>query len=372
MIVMDLKVDNFFAFKDFHINMSYPKKIVDSLINPEYLEDRTNFRYKKVNIILGANATGKTSLGRILMSSFNFLSKKEISSLTNYINDSSKEATLSMDFILDVGLFRHRMQRLLVKILPCEEEGVYNESNVKIKLESVRINQRDNYEICAKKVGSLIESSEFGYLEKLDEMRSFGWFFLYANDEKFHRAPTTDEYFKILETVLKALDPSIKSVEKINDVKNSYVINLENKQILVQDGEIVKKNIISSGTASGIAIANFLAEIIEGKCGFYYCDEKFSYVHSEVEKAILNIMISKLPQNHQLFFTTHNTDILDLNLPKHSFTFLKKYKVDDNYVIDCVYPADYLKRNTDSLKLAAENDLFLSSPDLDDLYTLLD
>lgn len=372
MIVMDLKVDNFFAFKDFHINMSYPKKIVDSLINPEYLEDRTNFRYKKVNIILGANATGKTSLGRILMSSFNFLSKKEISSLTNYINDSSKEATLSMDFILDVGLFRHRMQRLVVKILPCEEEGVYNESNVKIKLESVRINQRDNYEICAKKVENLIKNAKFGYLEKLDEMRSFGWFFLYTNDEKFYQAPTTDEYFKILEIVLKALDPSIKSIEKINDVKNSYVINLGNKQLLVQDGEIIKKNIISSGTASGISIANFLTKIIEGKCGFYYCDEKFSYVHSDVEKAILNIMISKLHQNHQLFFTTHNTNILDLNLPKHSFTFLKKYKVDDEYVIDCVYPSDYLKRNTDSLKLAAENDLFLSSPDLDNLYTLLD
>ena len=96
---------------------------------------------------------------------------------------------------------------------------------------------------------------------------------------------------------------------------------------MVQDGEIVKKNIISSGTASEIAIANFLAEIIEGKCGFYYCDEKFSFVHSEVEKAILNIM---------------------------------------------VYPSDYLKRNTDSLKLAAENNLFLSSPYLDNLYTLLE
>ena len=27
MIIMDIKVDNIYAFKDFHINMSYPKKI---------------------------------------------------------------------------------------------------------------------------------------------------------------------------------------------------------------------------------------------------------------------------------------------------------------------------------------------------------
>ena len=26
MIIMDIKVDNFYAFKNFHMNMSYPKK----------------------------------------------------------------------------------------------------------------------------------------------------------------------------------------------------------------------------------------------------------------------------------------------------------------------------------------------------------
>ena len=52
MIIMDIKVDNLFAFKNFHMNMSYPKRIVDSTIEKEYLEKRPNFRYKKV-IILG-------------------------------------------------------------------------------------------------------------------------------------------------------------------------------------------------------------------------------------------------------------------------------------------------------------------------------
>lgn len=48
MIIMDIKVDNIYAFKDFHINMSYPKKIVNSTIENEFLEERTNFRYKKL------------------------------------------------------------------------------------------------------------------------------------------------------------------------------------------------------------------------------------------------------------------------------------------------------------------------------------
>lgn len=76
MIVMDIQIDNFFAFKNFHMNMSYPKKIVDSYVKEEFLKDRSNFRYKKVNILMGANATGKTSFGRMLMKIFNFMQKK--------------------------------------------------------------------------------------------------------------------------------------------------------------------------------------------------------------------------------------------------------------------------------------------------------
>ena len=75
---MDVKIDNLYAFKDFHMNMSYPKKVVNSPIDNEFLEDRTNFRYRRVNILMGSNATGKTSFGKIMMLFFNFLSLEEL------------------------------------------------------------------------------------------------------------------------------------------------------------------------------------------------------------------------------------------------------------------------------------------------------
>ncbi len=56
---------------------------------------------------------------------------------------------------------------------------------------------------------------------------------------------------------------------------------------------------------------------------------RFSYIHSDIEKAFLAVMIQSLKSDDQLFFTTHNTDILDLPLPKHSFTFKKKDSLDD-------------------------------------------
>lgn len=36
MVVMDVKIDNFICFRNFHMNMSYPKKIVGSYIENEF------------------------------------------------------------------------------------------------------------------------------------------------------------------------------------------------------------------------------------------------------------------------------------------------------------------------------------------------
>ena len=99
MIVTDIRLDNFMAFKNFHMNMSYPKKIVNSYIEEEFLKDHPNFRYKKVNIIMGANASGKTSLGRMLMNIFNFMDKKEMEKITGVIFDTHKRATFSINFV---------------------------------------------------------------------------------------------------------------------------------------------------------------------------------------------------------------------------------------------------------------------------------
>ena len=74
-------------------------------------------------------------------------------------------------------------------------------------------------------------------------------------------------------------------------------------------------------------------------------------------------MLERLGKNDQLIFTTHNTDMLDLNLPKHTFAFLKKETDNGEYKVSAVFASDILKRNTDSVKCALENDVFGSIPD---------
>lgn len=369
MIVMDIHLDNFMAFKNFHMNMSYPKKIVNSYIEEEFLENHSNFRYKKVNILMGANASGKTSFGKLLMNIFNFMDKKEMDRITEAICDTSKKATFSIDFITNE---EDSLYRVITEVAPKTEEK-YRDKDVSICVKYVKIGAKDSYESCSKRLEEQECIMKKNFVEELGKIKGLSWLFEYPSDlgvgNKYSKH-NGDTYLKVLEKTLKALDTSIIKVEKIRDVENSFVVRMKTQDVIIQDGELTKRDILSSGTKAGIAIAGMVTAIIRGDNGFYYCDEKFSYIHTDIEKAFLSLMIRCLRKNDQLFFTTHNTDVLDLPLPKHTFTFLKKDINDDTESIKCVNASEFLKRSTDSVKNAVENDLFSTAPSAELIYQL--
>ena len=370
MILLDIRTDNFYSFKDFHMNMSYPKKTVNSYIPDEYLMERPNFRYKKINILLGANASGKTSVGKMLMDIFNFIYKKQYTTIVQKINNPKKEAYFSMDFITS----GFKMYRINAIFSPLRVEK-YTAENVRVCIREVPITLKDSYETCAEKISNQKCSYDNNFVQELEKVTDLSWLFEYLSDSSIVNTnlnQNVDLYIRVLQNILHTLDPSIKKVEKIAQVENTFVIRMKNKDIVMQDGEVINKDILSSGTKEGIAIASVLTSILGRECSFYYCDEKFSHINSDVKKAILTVMINSIRQNEQLFFTTHNNDILDLPLPKHSFSFLKKEFYEDDFVITCVSASKYLKRATDSLHNAVDNDLFSTAPNLDSIYQLLD
>lgn len=367
MIIMDIKIHNLYAFKNFHMNMSYPKKIVDSTIEGEYLEERPNFRYKKVNIIMGGNATGKTSLGKVLMHFANYFNDREYQRFVDVINDRNQNAFLGVDFVTDENiLYRFNMS------IPPAIEGQYAKESFDIKIYSTEIGKRDNYEICSKRLDSF-ECEEIEY-DKYENINTSGWHFSYPEgvekEKSYFHIENNKEYLHILEQILKTLDPAIEEVIRLEVLDNTYAVKLKNQSVIIKNGKILGDEILSSGTKAGLDISYIIASIICNLHLLYYCDELFSYVNSDIEKACLSIIIDKLDQRKQLFFTTHNTDILDMQLPKHSFTFLKKDIMDEEMPIKCVNAGDFLKRNTDSLKHAVENDLFCIAPELDKLYAI--
>ena len=357
MIVLNLELDNLFGFEDFKINFSYPKKVENSSIKDEFLKDRPNFRYKKVNILLGANSTGKTSIGKAMMAIFNFLNKKEIIALTQYIRDIEKEMSFSIDFILDS---KNILYRVNLK---------YKKENEKIDLDLYKadILKNDSYETTIEKFKKLNLENE-SYIEVLDKLKKVsGWLFTYPEQgSNFLKSNSEVMDVKIFENILKTLDPSIEKVSKLDEVKNAYVLTLKGKDLIIQDGEFVKKNnILSSGTKAGLDIAYIMSAIKKNTNIYYYCDEKFSYIHSDIEKAILSLMIDFLKPNTQLFFTTHNMEVLNMDLPAHCFTFLKKREK-----IEVVYASEYIDEDNIFLMEAIKNDVFNVAPYLDLIYEL--
>lgn len=369
MVVLHIYLDNFLLFKDFTLSLSYPKKIVRSTIPEEHLEERENFRYKKVLILMGANATGKTALGKVLMSVFNFIAKKESAVITGLIEEKNKPAK----FILDVAYPDNILYRVSAVFRALEHAtDEYKSSDINVSVISEKIGKLDSYESCLKRLLAKTNEGQNSYIMELEKLPAFSWKFefTFASEGKQRAVHPFDKavYGKFLEETLKALDPRIIRVREITEIDDAYAVMYPNRVEIIKNGLVISPAKLSSGTLEGIGIADMLSAMKLKLCDFYYCDEKFSHIHTEVEKAFISLMIDYLGNNQQMIVTTHNSDILDMDLPKNSFVFIRRNDLAET--VSCVYASHYLKKSTDSLKNAVENDLFSASPNVDKIYEL--
>lgn len=55
---------------------------------------------------MGANASGKTSIGRMLLNILNFIARKEYASIASCINDYKKDAKFEIQFVVNDDFYR--------------------------------------------------------------------------------------------------------------------------------------------------------------------------------------------------------------------------------------------------------------------------
>lgn len=358
MVVLDVRLDHILGFNDFHINFTYPRRILNSAIENEHLKDRPSFRYKKAVVLMGANATGKTSLGIVLSKIFNFINTGNTTLLLELVAPKVN-GSFTIDFVND-GFVLHRLSATI------------RNASISLSHASTAISERDTYEKCAARLEGKCEAvpADAFTMRKLFGKLKFRFAYPEIDPPLSLVGINKDVLLQSLKAVLSTLDPSITEVVPSEDLKNSYIIHRAGADIIIQEGKLLNRELLSSGTVEGVAIAIFMASILSGVGSFYYCDEHFSHIQTDIEKSIFSVMVSKLGENDQLIFTTHNTDMLDLNLPKHSFAFLRKQQEDNDYKVSVMYASDLLKRNTDSIRCAVANDMFLSLPDDSLIYSL--
>lgn len=353
MIVLNLKLDKIYGFNNFEINFTYPKKVVNSILDGEHLEGRERFRYKKAVVLMGANATGKTSLGRTLQKIFSFIKTGNMMVLLDLVSD--QDASFSIDFV-NIGFTMHRLTATIYA----------NRQHISFKYETAEIDKMDSYEKCVEKLRIFsMDKSELPSYSFINHVGPIDYRFSYPEIESSLMLSGTnkDTLLKTLRAVIGTLDPTLHDVSISKDLKDTFIIKRKGTEIIIQEGKLLNKEVLSSGTAEGIDVAVFLASMQSGKPCFYYCDEHFSYIQSDIERRIFGLMMERIANNGQLIFTTHNTDMLDLNLPKHTYMFLRKKLVNGEYCISAISASEILKRNTDSVRSAVENDVFASLPD---------
>ena len=372
MIIMRLKIDNFYSFKDFEINFSYPRKVKNSLIEHEFIEKIPNFRFKKLNIIMGANSAGKTTFGKMLRNIFNFIAKQRVDLLLEAVNKEGTEAMFELDIVLkeENKYNLYRLNVVVEKIMLNEDDEHLNIK--KMKLSKATLNKNDSYERAIERLDVVKkysqEENEKNETEKiLDEINGFGWFFNFPQSNNLTKKIKN---LNVASNILKTFDNTIQNIKEIENTENGYQIIFKNRDsVLLQNGKIVDRDILSSGTEEALGIIFAIDQMIQEPDRPFYIDEKFSHAHSELEKSILSIMIDIMGNESQLFFTTHNSDILTMNFPTHSFTFLSKR---EDGKIKVTYPEDMIKRNDRNLINYVKNNVFDTIPDDELIYDIID
>lgn len=368
MAMLKVKFDNILCFDNFVADFTYPKRLVKSTLDNEYLINYPNIRYKKVNIILGSNGTGKTCLGKAIWRTLLFLNNLESNPLKEIVGDKSKDAYILIDAAFPDG----RFFRVELKIL--------TDGNLLARHYEHTLRKDDTYLNIIKSFDPLEEFKN--YLEVLNKTIPTGFNINFPSNEKGfdiidckYPKEYKEEFCDLYEKLIKIFDKSIEKVFVSKELEDTYVVKFSNgHSVAVTHGnKLSELSRLSSGTKNVINIAGLIFSIKKHFNGLYYADEQFSYVNSDIEKACLTLMSSLLGDGEQLFFTSHNEEILDTSLPLHSYNFLKKIKGKKNeFSIHIINGGDYEKRNNVNIKNLYDNDYFDIAPETYSIHELGD
>lgn len=384
MILTSIKCNNMYMFKNFAVDFTYRRKSSHFLSANDTLFEGSHIYVRKNIILMGGNASGKTTFGKLLCFIANYIfngrADGEYFSLENIAYDKNEVSEFTAEFVIDrtmycleVAFRRNVLLREVIK--KCSLYKSYSIQTARENLTNGKvISQYVKEENDVRSNNMLL--SHFFLLDDSDKQeRDFiknnvMYLFRLSKLGSVSSFKSGDIDVEQLSNILPKIDNSVEKIQTmyVNHVKTaSYQISFRNGETMtVPDGNLLAcKDRLSHGTYEAIDFINMLDCMVKAKDMTIYIDEKLAHMHSELESYLIRKAMLVKSRNTQLFITTHNTDVFLLNVPMNVFLFFRRNR--DGYN-ECIYPTDKINKNDRNLLQYYRNDYFGVLPD----YSALD
>lgn len=380
MIILKIACDNLYMFKNFEVDFTYNRQVNHLLAKNDRIFAGSKIKVRKNLIVMGANASGKTTFGRLLCLILSFIYGKTLDErnlkLANTQYDKLNDASFEIEFVIGetaclLKAVFHDFA-LQYEVLTCQK--IYKSYDIKTLRKKLRTNEAiSTYDADKSDIKAGLRSYAFSILKKAEIERlrkDVGFWFRFSEDSTYTTDYENNVDVELISKTLPKIDNSILSVERLYDGKlptNTYQIKFKNGDVLtVPDGDLRRcDKRLSHGTFESIDFILMLSSLKTEKLDTFYIDEFFAHTNPELEAYFIRNAFLLKSARSQIFFTTHNIQILALNAPANTYMFFRRNSEGFNEVI---YPADKINKNDRNLKGYYDNDYFGILPD----YSALD
>lgn len=389
MVFLSIYADNVYMFRDFCLDFTVQRRSSHFLSQNDALFDGSVISVRRKLLILGGNASGKTTFARLLCAIQNYLIGREMSKYLNLIEkiyDPNRPGIIKAEFALKnvafsiecefdtKGVIRESLRR--VEIFP-----TYSTAKLREKLYSSKpVDSYDRRDSGTGTISTMVDSGLISYLlfkpenkSYLDKFRgetAFSYIFSdYASNQNSEKLQLTQE---TLNKIVPHIDNSVERIVALKSedpaiISNSYMIVFKNgTKLTIPDGDLknADRTRLSHGTYEILQFLNFIAGIKNTSNMTAFADEQLPHSHTELE-AYFVMKALLISRTDQLFYTTHNAELLNLNIPPQMVLLFRR---NDEGFNEAIYVNERLKKNDRSIKGYYDNDFFGIMPD----YSILD
>lgn len=389
MVFLSIYADNVYMFRDFCLDFTVQRRSSHFLSQNDALFDGSVISVRRKLLILGGNASGKTTFARLLCAIQNYLIGREMSKYLNLIEkiyDPNRPGIIKAEFALKnvafsiecefdtKGVIRESLRR--VEIFP-----TYSTAKLREKLYSSKpVDSYDRRDSGTGTISTIVDSGLISYLlfkpenkSYLDKFRretAFSYIFSdYASNQNSEKLQLTQE---TLNKIVPHIDNSVERIVALKSedpaiISNSYMIVFKNgTKLTIPDGDLknADRTRLSHGTYEILQFLNFIAGIKNTPNMTAFADEQLPHSHTELE-AYFVMKALLISRTDQLFYTTHNAELLNLNIPPQMVLLFRR---NDEGFNEAIYVNERLKKNDRSIKGYYDNDFFGIMPD----YSILD